>query len=190
AGLTLGLFTVKLLQAAGVLHAAPDGGVPNEMIPVVALAVFAPTAVGLAIAWQQPRNVVAWIMLVGELVVVALPFGPAISDRWSLQIGRATWPLLYAWPIAVAFVFPDGRLLTPRWRWVAAGPIVSFVVFTTLALLDPSPFDPPSEAVRNPILHNRVGEALDHGVIWVPFWLGILASLFAGAIAIRLRVRR
>ena len=26
--------------------------------------------------------------------------------------------------------------------------------------------------------------------IWVPFWIGILGSLFAGAIAIRLRLRR
>ncbi len=190
AGLTVALFAVKLLQATGVLHEAPDGGVPNAVVPVVALAVFVPTLVGLAIALRQPRNVVAWIMLVGELVVVALPFGPAISDGWSLQIGRATWPLLYAWPIAVAFVFPDGRLLTPRWRWIAGGALVSFVGFTTIALLDPSPFDPPSKSVTNPLLHNAAGTALDHPWIWVPFWLGIFASLVAGAVAIRLRVRR
>ena len=40
-------------------------------------------------------------------------------EGWSLQIDRATWPFLYAWPIAVAYVFPNGHLLSPRWRWVA-----------------------------------------------------------------------
>ena len=35
------------------------------------------------------------------------------------RCSRALWPLLYAWPIALAFVFPNGRLLTRRWRWVA-----------------------------------------------------------------------
>ena len=36
-----------------------------------------------------------------------------LGEGWALQISRATWPLLFAWPIAVAFVFPNGRLLSP-----------------------------------------------------------------------------
>ena len=38
----------------------------------------------------------------------------SLDEGWALQIDRALWPLLYAWPIAVAFVFPNGRLLSPE----------------------------------------------------------------------------
>ena len=103
---------------------------------------------------------------------------------------RATWPLLYAWPIAVAFVFPNGRLLSPRWRWVVAFAVFCFAGFMTVALLDPAPFYGEDATIPNPLANNPVGETLRVDVlVWV-FWLGMLASLFAGAYAIRLRLRR
>jgi len=166
---------------------------PHWLLPLVALALLAPTAVGLAIALRQPRNAVAWVMLLGALALV-MSFGTSVelfaSEGWALQAARATWPLMYAWPIAVAFVFPDGRLLTPQWRWVAVGAVASFVGFMALALLDPSPFDPPDAAVVNPLAGNTLGERLLGTGIWAPFWLGILASLFAGALSVILRYRR
>ena len=77
-----------------------------------AFVALAPAIVGLLIAIRQPRNVIAWILLVGS--VSSAPFYLFIPDEgWSLQFSRAMWPLLYAWPIAVAYVFPNGRLLTP-----------------------------------------------------------------------------
>jgi len=60
----------------------------------------------------------------------------------------------------------------------------------SLAMLDPSKFDQPDQAVHNPLYGNRVGAFFDGTGIWVPFWLGILAGLFGGALAIRLRLRR
>ena len=67
-------------------------------------------------------------MLTGAFVVtVQFPLVLALDEGWALQIDRATWPLLYAWPIAVAYVFPNGRLLSPRWRWVHRRRDVSFV---------------------------------------------------------------
>jgi signal transduction histidine kinase len=166
---------------------------PAAIFPPLAVAILAPTAVGLSIATRQPRNVIAWILLIGGFLCASqwgdIVFGPG----WALQTGRSTWPVLYAWPIAVAFVFPNGRLLSPRWRWVAAGAIVSFVGFTAIALTDPSRFDPPDAHVHNPLAGNAVGTWLVRTglqYLWIPLWLGILASLFAGALAIRLRLRR
>ena len=118
------------------------GWIPLWLVPFVAAAFLAPTTVGLLIALRQPGNRIAWIMLTGAFVVtVQFPLVLALGEGWGLQIDRATWPLLYAWPIAVAFVFPNGRLLSPRWRWVIGAAIVSFVGVIGLMLLNPGPFD-------------------------------------------------
>jgi len=194
--LAIAVLTALMIAAAafGLDYASGDlVDEPRWILPFIALAVLVPTTVGLAIALRQPGNAVAWVMLLGVLALV-LSFGPSLelvaSEGWSLQVGRATWPLLYAWPVAVAFVFPNGSLLGPRWRWVAAGAVTSFLGFMGLALFDPSPFDPPDAAVANPLRDNALGERLLGTGIWIPFWLGILASLFAGALAVWLRFRR
>lgn len=194
--LAIGVLTALTIAAVafGLDYASGDiADSPRWVLPFITLAVVAPTTVGLAIALRQPRNAVAWVMLIGVLALV-VSFGSSLelvaSEGWSLQVSRAMWPLLYAWPVAVAFVFPDGSLLSPRWRWVVAGAVTSFVGFMGLALLDPSSFDPPDAAVANPLRHNALGERLVGTGIWIPFWLGILASLFAGALAMWLRFRR
>ena len=160
----------------------------RRITPFMAIAALAPAIVGLLIAIRQPRNVIAWILLVGS---ITSPSALLIPDAgWSLQIGRALWPLLYAWVIAVAFVFPNGRLLSRRWRWAASVGAFCYVAFMSLALLDTTPYDPPYASVPNPIVRAGVDFPDSLEWIWVPLWLGILASLFAAAIAIRLRLRR
>jgi signal transduction histidine kinase len=191
AATTTGLLVVAALRLVGVIRG--HGEIPAVALvaaPFVAIAVLTPTAIGLAIVLRRPRNVVGWILLLGAATVIGPLTGEALGNGWTLQVSRATWPLLYAWPIAVAYVFPDGRLLTRRWRWVAAAAVACFAIFMALAMFDPSPFDPPDASVRNPLLHNRFGEFLNETGIWAPFWIGILASLFGGALAIRLRLKR
>jgi signal transduction histidine kinase len=191
AATTVALVVVGALRLSGVVS-GPEKvpAIAWAMAPCVAIAVLTPTVIGLAIVIRRPRNVVGWIMLVGATTVVAPIVGEALEHPWTLQVSRAMWPLLYAWPIALTYVFPDGRLLSRRWRWVAGVATACFALFMLLALFDPTPFDSPDESVRNPLLHNRLGEALEGTGIWVPFWLGILGSLFAGALAIRLRLKR
>ncbi|MDP9259453.1 MAG: histidine kinase [Actinomycetota bacterium] len=179
--------TTFAIFAGLVLGLAPDLTGDQRFAYALAFVALAPASVGLLIAIRQPRNVIAWILLVGALS--AAPWYVFIPDRgWSLQFARAVWPLLYAWAIAVAFVFPNGRLLTRRWRWVAGAAVCSFVAFLSIAMLDNEPFDPPDAAVRSPMAGVHHPGWVNW--IWVPFWIGILASLFAGAIAIWLRLRR
>ena len=182
-------FVFMGLAIVGVHNAA--SWLPWVLKPFVVVSFLAPAVVGLLIANRQPRNRVAWILLLGTLVLtVQFPIGVLEGAGWRLQMDRAIWPLLYAWPIAVTFVFPNGRFLTPRWRWVGLFGVVSFVGFITVALLDPEPFEGKDASVPNPIADNAVGQwVVDHGG-WVPFWIGILATLVAGAVSMVLRLRR
>ena len=92
------------------------------LLPLLTLATLTPAFIGLLVVLRQPRNVVAWILVVGSLLTVrTVTLIP--SRGWALQWDRAMWPLLYAWPIAIAFVFPNGRLLSPRWRVPAAAAV-------------------------------------------------------------------
>src|SRR5262245_28001307 len=194
AAATCVLLVIGILQVLGLVDSITADEVPLWILPFILAALLVPTAVGLAIALRQPRNVIAWILLVGAFAIVALT-GPDIifSDGWALQVGRATWPLLYAWPIAVTFVFPDGRFLSRRWRYVAVAGALSFVAFMAMAMFDPTPFYGTDASVPNPMAGNAVGEWLDDsgvGLVWVVLWAGILGSLVAGAVAIRVRLRR
>jgi signal transduction histidine kinase len=182
-------FVFMGLAIAGVHNAASY--LPPALKPFVVVSFLAPAVVGLLIANRQPRNRIAWILLLGTLALtIQFPIGVLEGAGWRLQMDRALWPLLYAWPIAVTFVFPNGRFLTPRWRWVGLFGVFSFAVFMSQALLDPTPFEGEDASVANPIVDNAVGQwLLDHAV-WVPFWLGILATLIAGAVSMVIRLRR
>ena len=179
----------------GVLDVSGSrGGLPLELLPFVAAAFLAPAVVGLMIVNHHPRNRVAWIMLLGSLTLALQPgLALALSEGWRLQADRATWPLLYAWPIAVAYVFPNGHLLSRRWRSVVAVGAASYVAFITLAMLDPKPFYGEDASTPNPMADSSVSHWLADNVgwIWVPLWaVGIFGSLIAGAVAIWLRLRR
>lgn len=167
------------------------GWIPAPLFAFVALAFLTPMTVGLLIALRQPRNSVAWILLLGPLpLLLTIPLAFVVSEGWTLQIDRATWPLLYAWPIAIAFVFPTGRFLSRRWMWVGAGGAFFFIGFVTIAMLDPEPFYGEDASIQNPVAGNAVGEWLLEYPIWVAFWLGILGTLIAGSVSMVMRLRR
>jgi signal transduction histidine kinase len=161
------------------------------------LAVATPASVGLFVALRRPRNRVPWILLVGSLSV-AVVMGADAAANLALHEDRAStagawaalvafqWPVLFLWPLALAYVFPDGQLPSPRWRPVAAGacaacgglvvllagaPEVETSYYGTLP--SPSPFTWPDSL---------------EPLFWV-CWAGLLASLVGGALALRARYR-
>jgi signal transduction histidine kinase len=198
-GLRIAAWAVALVVYAIVALGAFDvggarGWIPAPLFAFVALAFLVPPTVGLLIALRQPRNVIAWILLLGGLpILVTVPLALVLSEGWILQLDRANWPFLYAWPIAVAYVFPNGHLLSRRWRWFVGVALVCWAGFLTIAMLDPEPFYGDDASVPNPLADNAVaGWIEDTGFwwIWVVFWLGILGSLIGGAVAVVLRLRR
>ena len=189
---TLTALTVGLLQVLEVLPSAQEDWIPLAIYPFLALAILSPAVVGLLIALQLPRNRIAWILLLGALLpALQIASEQLIGAAWAYQTEAATVPpVLLAWPLAVAFVFPNGRLLSRRWRWVAGIVIVSFAFTIGLKLFDPDPYPAPNEDITNPLLGNAVGELIIDTGFWIPFAIGVLASLFAGALAVILRFRR
>jgi hypothetical protein len=89
-------------------------------------------AVGLVVARHRPGNRIGWLMIAVAIGVSLytdsglydvinyrlgrqLPLGPAV-----LLLYHATEPMLGLLPLVI-LVFPDGRLPSPRWRWVLCG---------------------------------------------------------------------
>ena len=98
---------------------------------------------------------------------------------------QSSWPLLFGVLIAIPFVFPDGHLPSPRWRPIAIVASAALALFLFLSFFDPEPFEAPYERVDRPL----PGLPEVFGVLWPVAALGMLAGLFAGVQAVRVRFR-
>jgi hypothetical protein len=155
-----------LLSALGVvfwvLGAAtpmPPGDFGFRGIDIIYTVAF--STVGAVIASRRPHNRVGWLFLAAGLGFAIVGFTYeyavyAVLTRPGLLLGpEAAWVLNCVWPLTLAalawvvLVFPDGRLLSPRWRpaaWVAG--LGTALAAAGLALT-PGPLDE-FEAVDNP----------------------------------------
>ncbi|HYH89771.1 MAG TPA: histidine kinase [Solirubrobacteraceae bacterium] len=187
--------------AAAVIAVAAGRGIPDapnpwEGLPLV-VGVGAPACVGLVLLLRRPGTRVAWILLAGALsvalVMAAVALGNlALEDDprssagpWLLLLAQE-WVVLFLWPLALAYLFPDGRLPSPRWRLPAALALASGAGALLLLPLQPTLAGPEGD-VTNPLTG---GAELDFlvPVFWA-CWFGLLLSLFGGALALRARYR-
>ncbi|MDA0161586.1 histidine kinase [Solirubrobacter ginsenosidimutans] len=161
-------------------------------VPFLVAGILTPAVVGLFVALRRPGNPVAWILLLGSLSVAVVMIASAVAEhegdttlgRWAATVA-APWPVIFLWPLALAFVFPDGALPSRRWRpvaWAAAfdgAGIVFLLIFAETHYVDGGDLPSP--------LPLRIGDwAIP--IFWV-FWAGLLLSLFAGAAAMRARYK-
>ena len=177
-------------------HVEESGNV--WLYPWLLGAVAAPAAVGALIASRRPRNSVGWILVAGALsvavVLTATPYAWVALEAhptslpggsWAALVS-SLWPVFFAWPLAIAFVFPDGRLPSSRWRpfaLFAAGSMALLILVLALAEQLEAPFS----NVANPF-SLRVPAVLDF--VRPLAWLSVFASLFVGVAAVRARYRR
>jgi hypothetical protein len=115
----------------------------------VAIAILAFPVVGALIFWRRPEHPIGWLFCAANLGWAINNFvGPytmyaLVADPGSLPSGKlVAW--FYAWPgfissgllVLLLLLFPDGTLLSPRWRpvvWVVVGMAAAGAMSSALA---------------------------------------------------------
>ena len=215
AGWTLRALAAVLFMAIPVI-ALVGGYHRHDTVETVGLtlAAAAYAAVGALVTLRRPTHRLGWIFLwagVLQLAAIALIGHAQISfDRsWPGTAVAALLGNAAGWPgimIAFAFtllLFPNGRLVTPRWRWVVItstlGLAMGWVSLVTVehqtidfsldggATCDLETVTRCFDAVDNPLgitVHPDVRVALDLGLV------GVAVGGVAGIVSLWVRYRR
>ena len=179
---------------------ASDYGAAGWTIGAWGVATFASSGVGLVLATRRRSNPIGWLLLGNGLVLAAMGLADAFADyavlahpgalpggAWAVLVSERAWPLLFVFVTAIAWVFPDGRLPSPRWRPYAIAAAASFTGLMVLSVLAAERFSEKFADVRSPL------PEVPESILGIPFLvcgLGALAGLVGGALAVRTRLRR
>ena len=151
---------------------------------------------------RAPDNRIGWLLLwvavtvgaaftTGEVSIYAAAHGDQALAGWLAWPGNALWSLgLFPLLILLPLIFPDGRLPSPRWRWLAwAGVGISLLAFVTIGF-GTATFElgdvGPTITVANP-LHVPGLEIESIGNVLWPVLLGLFAAAVTSMI---IRFRR
>jgi signal transduction histidine kinase len=193
-GITALVVSTLVLEALSGSHAEPWGE-----SAALAVAVLGCGAIGLLLALRRPGNVIGWVLMANSALVALSGLAAAyatyalLANPGSLPAGRmaalwdtAGWPTLFVGLIAIAFVFPDGHLPTPRWRRVVIGAAFALGLLQIRALLSPNQLDPPFEHIASPLPQLSEPAA---GLTLLLALLGSMIGLVAAVLAVRTRYR-
>jgi hypothetical protein len=158
--------------------------VASNLTLIVAFACFG--TIGMLITLQRPQNTVGWLLCAIGIGTGITTFSAAYTQYGSPLpgvdainlLGSVVWPInLVLLLIFLPLLFPDGRLLTPRWRivvWLSLGLILLFECTSLLISL-------PSSVVRlvifGQVLNSDFWNAANQGVQIVLFPIALLALL-------------
>jgi hypothetical protein len=201
--LVVALAAPAFLAAAGfagatVVEAVAGTSVAIDML-LIAIAVLAMATVGAVLAIRVPANAIGWLLLVSGSVL-GVEFLALGYVQQSASLSGGAWPgtavaawlysNLFAIPVlgmtvGIPLIYPDGRLLSPRWRWVVAVLVWSIVTQIVKAGLRPGIM--PDTNIENPFGIPGIEPVLN--VLDVPNPLGVLLVLGPIA-AVVLRYRR
>jgi len=164
------------------------------------MATIASTGVGLLLATRRRTNPIGWLLLANGAIIATMGLAESYADyailanpgalpgaSWGVLFGQRAWPLLFAAITAIAWIFPDGRLPSPRWRPYAIAGAASYAILLLVSLLAAERFEEPFVGQSSPL------PELPESVVAIPFMisgLGALATLFGGALAMRTRLKR
>jgi hypothetical protein len=166
------------------------------------VSLFAFPTVGAVVASRRPRNPIGWIFLAAGIpfaltgfvhgyAVYALFTEPGSLPGGEVMAWLASWiflPPLFAVPVFLFLLFPEGKALSSRWRvvaWVAGIGIASIVL---LAFAHGQLSEPPFEDVVNPLGIESAEPILN--VIGPVGWASILLSILAATASMLVRFRR
>jgi signal transduction histidine kinase len=199
----VGIFCLTSLLASLVLLALDARAIDSVLTAQIAwfLNCAITGVLGVLIATRRPHNPIGWLLLaiaVGNAVYLLAGFIAIYGQLHGVKTaGWVEWPAwVFNWTGAfgafllmiLIFVFPDGRLPGPRWRWVAALAVAGAVLSTISSMVDVAPqqLSPRLPAVPNPI-HAQALAAITGGT--GPVSLLLIAALL-GLVIVSVVIRR
>jgi len=187
-----GLFVVMWLGIVA-LYVTGSGGVAQLL---TLLAIGYPVA-GALIAVREPTNAVGWLLLlIGaafgfqglvEAYVADLDHPFVVAAAWASNWIWYVW--LYVAAAVLPLLFPDGRLVSRRWRvalWIGSAALVSTLL---VEMFGPGALDVESPAeIPNPLAIERAGPAL--ATLEVVGNVLVSIGFILGAVSLGVRLRR
>ena len=199
----LGLVALSVLcivAALVILGISFDREIPDSWgfrgFPAIWGATF--TWVGAALVWRRPNNTIGWLLLANGVPSAALaalleyaffgivgrtdPLAGAVFCAWL-----ASWIPFSTMPVGIMLflLFPNGHLLSPRWRVVAWLGTLSAIATALAAAFNAGPL------ANAPFVDNPFPLFDDPGLSRAYMFLGGVAVALAGAAAsLFLRYRR
>lgn len=159
--------------------------------------------VGVLVASRHPRNSIGWIFCVTGLLTSLnmLTAGYSLYDQLVPAAGGlpgvslAQWFNVWLWipntllPFTfLLLLFPDGRLLSARWRPVAWAAGLGTAAITLAAAFSPEPSEALGVTASNPFGIPGAAEALN--ALLIPAVPLILVGVFGSIVAVAVRFRR
>ncbi len=165
------------------------------------LSLTASAVVGGLVASRRPENPIGWFFLGGAVCYAFVAFAGGyatyglLTAPGALPGARAVaWPLSWLWVPGVMLLlffvplyFPDGRLVSPRWRWVARIALIFSVGEAAFSAVKPGEIQ--EEGIVNPLGIESLRPVMDLLNTFV-FFVVYLPLLFAAAASLVVRFRR
>ncbi|MEV4396562.1 histidine kinase [Nonomuraea sp. NPDC049607] len=204
AAVVMGVASPVLTVAALLVFAhLPEAWIPlRTATPQTAAALTFP-AVGAFLIFHRPRLNMAWLMVAGGLAAAVSDLSSALMFRLAadgdlVTAGFLRFPAQVGWAVCgltltmlLPLYSPDGRLPSPRWRWVLLLGAFSLGLDLTRAVFRP---DPPAGSypypavIPNPVQIRALGPYLE--AVSTVAWTGIYVAMALTALSLALRLRR
>jgi hypothetical protein len=183
--------TLAWIACAIALAVLNNSDVTAAVIFPLALTVSA--VVGGLVASRRPQNPVGWFFL-GSAGCFALAEVAAGYASYGLPGAQAmAWLLSWLWLPGVTLLlcflplyFPDGRLVSPRWRWVVRLALFFSVGGTIISALSPGEIQ--EEGIVNPLGIEALRPVFE--LLSTLMFVVYFALLFASAASLVVRFRR
>ena len=197
----LGLSVAATVIAIFWVTAAPNAYDISNVVLSDGLGLYA-IVLAVLVVRRRPHLVIGPLLGLYGLVSTALTMSDVYDDMhaqlparfpvspWWVAFGTATFMLWSLPTILLVLYFPNGRLLSPRWRWL----IVAFCVdFLALSIVQPfvqRAFDPPYQDMPNPLPAAHGGWAVAAWSVVATCLAGFMTILVLSVIAVVRRFRR
>ena len=162
--------------------------------PIIALTTLSCSVMGALVVSRYPRHPIGWLLTIAGLSSISIAcegysfwaldrggHGPALAGHVAGYVSNLFGaPLAMTAVLVIFLIAPDGKFLSPRWRWVAVVAVSGLAVYTgSVAALSPTDF-----VVDKTDVGPGLGALAGVGIVLM------VASLLASTVCLGIRLRR